>query len=154
MTKELERFIGTWRTIGRILPRDDEHVIAVVGHDTYQWIIDPTIVLHKVDLRIGNERLRSCEIIGPIPNSHDYFMHSYDSSGDAGRTTVRRHGPIWRFQGPALRFAGKFDADGQKFSGVWEKCEQGGNWTPWMEIELARLTEPAEPTRVGPLRIL
>lgn len=87
---------------------------------------------------IGSDQVRSAEIIGPDKNNEGYFMHSYDSNGDAGIMQAKVQDGVWTFQGKTERFTGGFSENNSVFSGLWERSEDGVHWTPWMDIRLER----------------
>lgn len=144
MSHPFAPLVGTWETTGQIRASDDQQAVSVRGSDRYEWVVDDAVVLHRVDVHVGDEHVRSCEVIGPTATPGEYFMHAYDASGDAGRMTATVAGSRFTFQGPALRFSGALHDDGHRISGVWERRSlEGEPWMPWMDIQLTRRDAPA-----------
>lgn len=143
MSHPFAQLLGAWETNGRIRPTDEHATVPVAGSDTYEWAVANTVILHRVDVHVGDVHVRSCEIIGPSATPDEYFMHAYDATGDAGRMIARVSGNRFTFEGPTLRFTGALSNDGDRISGLWERRESEGDpWMPWMDIELARRDAP------------
>jgi hypothetical protein len=138
MTNGFDLFLGTWRTRGQIRAADDHPAIDVSGTDSYELLVGNSIILHRVDVMIGGDQVRSVEIIGPDKSNGDYFMHSYDANGDAGIMQAKLEDNIWTFQGKTERFTGGFSENNTVFSGLWERSGDGVTWLPWMDIHLER----------------
>jgi hypothetical protein len=69
-------------------------------------------------------------------------MRSFDNEGNVGTMSARRQGETWFFEGPALRFQGRFEEGGEVLSGTWEqRKDSGGEWRPWLDVRLRRVTK-------------
>lgn len=146
MAHPLQPLVGTWATVGQTRPTEDRPAVPIAGTDTYEWLVENAIVLHRVDVHVGDEHVGTCEIIGPSAKPGEYFMHAYDQTGDAGSMTAIVSARQFRFEGPSLRFTGSLTDDDQKISGLWElRPSADGPWTPWMDIELTRRDAPVAP---------
>ena len=106
-------FIGRWNTTGRF--RDDPRTIA--GTDTYEWLAGRHFLIHRVDVRMGDEEMKSIEIIGREGDS--IVMHSFDSQGEHTVMQARVEGDSIRFEGDAMRFSGAFRDGGTTIAGTW-----------------------------------
>lgn len=132
----LAPFVGRWRTRGRVLA-DDGPSAEIVGTDTYAWLPGGFFLLHRVDVRMGGERVEVLEVIGWDMERGEYFMHAYDSLGNAGQMHAHAVDGTWTFQGETERFTGAFGDGGTTLSGRWERLD-GGEWVPWMDIHLTK----------------
>lgn len=132
----LESFIGTWKTSGRIRAIGNEPEMTLAGTDTYEWLVGESVILHRVDVLMGDERVRSAEVIGPEEGG--YFMRSYDPTGEAGVMKATFADGVWSFTGEQQRFRGGFSETGETFSGLWEQKGEDGTWMPWMDLQLER----------------
>ena len=68
-----DAFLGTWHTRGHINATDESPEIKVQGTDTYERLVGNSIILHRVDVMMGNEQVKSVEIIGPEKDSNGFY---------------------------------------------------------------------------------
>jgi hypothetical protein len=143
--ERLAPFVGRWKTAGEVLASASTPALEIAGIDEYEWMPGGFFLLHRVDVRIGGERVQALEIIGYDAESGSYFMRSFDSRGGTGEMQARvGDDGTWTFVGDAERFTGAFSDDGGTLSGRWERRE-GGRWLPWMDV---RLTKAASEDRL------
>ena len=139
----LTPFVGRWTTSGQVLASDSIPALEIAGIDEYEWMPGGFFLLHRVDVRIGGERVQALEIIGRDAERGKYFMRSFDSQGGTAAMHASVRDGTWTFAGDAERFTGSFSDGGEMLSGRWERRE-GGQWLPWMDV---RLTKAAEKSR-------
>lgn len=134
----LAPFAGRWKTAGQVLASASTPALEIAGIDEYEWMPGGFFLLHRVDVRIGGERVQALEIIGWDAERGSYFIRSFDSQGATGEmhASVGDDG-TWTFAGDAQRFTGTFSDGGETLSGRWERCE-GERWRPWMDIRLTK----------------
>lgn len=135
--KRLEPFVGRWETRGQVLPDASGAAAEIVGTDTYEWMPGRFFLLHRVDVRIGGERVEALEVIGWDLESGTYFMHSFDSQGNTGTMHASVRDGTWTFEGDTERFTGTFADGGAAITGRWERRE-GAEWVPWMDVRLTK----------------
>jgi hypothetical protein len=137
--RRLEIFVGTWKTEGRILDSSgpSSRLTAV---DTYEWMPGEFFLLHHVDGRMGDEEVKTLEVIGFDAASQGYRTHSFDNHGNAGTYTASLHDRAWKIWGETERFTGEFAEDGSTLAGQWERATDGELWQPWMEITLTKVS--------------
>jgi hypothetical protein len=135
----LEPFVGTWATTGRLRQADEAGLMQ--ASDIYEWLHGGHFLLHRWDARFPESRTQGIEMIGYDASQSDYFMHSFDSEGNAGvMRASTADGRNWTFLSDTLRFTGGFDQDGGVFSGLWEQRSGGDSpWIPWMDITLRKI---------------
>lgn len=133
----LAPFVGRWNTAGKVLASGSTPALEIVGIDEYEWLPGGFFLLHRVDVRMGGERVQALEIIGPDAGPGTYFMRSFDSQGGTAEMQAILHDGTWTFQGDAERFAGAFSEGGDTLSGRWERRE-GEQWLPWMDVRLTK----------------
>ena len=109
---------------------------SIAGSDVYEWLPGRFFMLHKVDVRMGNERAESTEIIGFDEESQRLTMHAYDNKGIYTSMTASYDNGVWHFNGDHLRFTGGFNADGSQLSGNWELQNEDGEWSVFIKIHL------------------
>lgn len=130
---QLNRFAGRWNTEGRVIA--DGRLIS--GTDTYEWLDGAWFLVHKANVRIGETRNETLEVIGWNPEQQHYGMHYFDSEGSSGFMNAVCDGDDWKYSGDGLRFSGSFKKNGDEFSGLWEQLSDD-EWQPLMEICLTR----------------
>lgn len=134
-----EPFLGTWRTSGQTRATADSSSVPITGTDSYEQLIGNEVILHRVDVYVGKEHVETIEILGQSHDTGEYFMHSFDANGDAGVMQATYENDVWKCWGQTSRFTGGFSDNGNSFSGLWERTEDGRHWTPWMDIKLKRV---------------
>ena len=138
--RRLGVFVGTWRTEGEVRATDTTPALKIIGTDLYEWLPGESFLVHRVDVRIGDEEEKSTEIIGYDPATDTYPMHSFDAQGVSGVMHATVAGRTWKFSGETMRFSGSFDEEGNTIRGTWEQATSDGGWVPWMDVKLTRVT--------------
>ena len=140
--RRLEAFVGRWRTEGRTAAGPSGPAAEIAGEDRYEWLPGGFFLVHRVDVRVGGERVSAIEIIGYDPASGTYPMHWFDGQGGSGTYRASLRDGVWTFAGESERFTGSFGDGGGTLTGSWERVEDGAGWVPWMEVRLTKLSEP------------
>jgi hypothetical protein len=135
---QLGRFAGKWNTEGQVLPSANKAGIEVKGTDTYEWLPGGFFLLHRVDVKIGEEEVQTLEVIGFDETANNYTMQHYDNKGNSGLMTASVMDNLWIFKGESLLFKGSFSEDDNVFSGVWEQLNSEKIWVPYMNIRLVK----------------
>lgn len=133
-----EVFIGTWNTSGEVLETEAAPATTLSATDTYRWLPGKHFIAHDADARFGGQPTRSMEVIGYDLASRKYLARSYDDQGKSELFEVALKGKNWNITGESARFKGKFDADGNKLTGLWELKGKTSGWQPWIRLELIR----------------
>jgi hypothetical protein len=136
--KRLEAFVGKWNTQGQIKESPFGPTGKIIGTDTYEWLSGGFFLIHRVNVRMGDQRNESIEIIGYDTSSKTYPMHSFDSQGNSIVMQASVVGDTWTFIGESMRFTGAFSDDGKSISGKWEYLSDDSNWHHWMEVKLTK----------------
>ena len=137
---DLEVLVGRWRTSGSTIEGPAGSAAQIDALDTYEWLPGRHAVLHRVDARVGDEKVEGAEIIGYDPARRVYRTQYFGSDGPtAYNATLSEEddGLVWRMQSAATRFTGTFSDDGDTIAGHWELLRERG-WRPWMDITLAK----------------
>jgi hypothetical protein len=140
-TERLAALVGRWRTTGWANSGAGAAPLAIDAVDTYDWLPGRWALLHRVDARVGDERVEGAEIIGWDPDSGVYRTqyfgsdgpNSYEASLDDDAGTL-----VWRMQSRRNRFTGSFSRDRARIDGYWERVDDVGDWQRWMEISLTK----------------
>jgi hypothetical protein len=139
-TKRLDVLVGTWRTQGQIVASPSDPAMEIVGTDSYEWLGGGFFLVHRVDVRMGAEKVETIEIIGPYDaSSQTYPMRSFDNQGNfvTMRASVSDDG-IWTFAGESERATLTIGADGNTMAAKWERSDDGSKWWPWMDIKFTK----------------
>jgi hypothetical protein len=134
----LEILIGTWNTTGEVLATEGAPATTLSATDTYRWLPGKHFIAHDVDARFGLHPTRSMEVIGYDRTSKKYLARSYDDQGESEVFEVALKGKSWSIVGATVRFRGKFDAKGNKLTGLWELEGKKAGWQPWIKLTLVR----------------
>lgn len=135
--KRLDIFTGAWKTTGEIKATETTPAIPIEGTDTYEWLPGGWFLLHRVDVRMGDEQIDSVEIIGYDPSTGKYPMHYFGYQGSTGVMHAAVNENTWTFTGETERFTGSFNESGDVISGKWERLD-GSDWVHWMDINLKK----------------
>lgn len=132
-----KKFLGKWKTEGRILKTDKHPETKIKGADSYELILDGRFILHKANVLMGKQRSQTYEIIGIGKSGKTYTMQHYDNSGDSGFMSATCKNGKWNHLGKELRFTGKFSKNEKEFSGLWERFSRN-KWRAFIEIKLTK----------------
>jgi hypothetical protein len=94
--------------------------------------------VHEADARFGETPTRSMEVIGFDVQSKRYMARSYDDQGNSEEFVLALRGKHWSIVGETVRFSGRFDADGNTLTGLWELKGKRKGWQPWIKLKLVR----------------
>lgn len=134
--QRLQRFVGRWRTQGRAL---GEAATEFHGIDSYRWIGSGWFLLHEVAAVLDGESVVAVATIWYDAEIDAYRSHHVDAAGATAYYEAALDGDAWSLQGPRKRYSGRFSADGQTLTGIWERRDGYGPWQAWMEISSTRL---------------
>ena len=138
--RALNVLAGKWITQGTIRATDDAASSEMRAIDLYEWLHGGFFMLHKVDALIGGTISQSIEVIGYDEAQACYVTRSYDDQGTSDGFTAWLEGRAWSIDGEKVRFRGAFNAGGSVLAGTWEQRSGQGRWSPWMDIELRKVT--------------
>lgn len=131
-------FLGTWNTSGEVLATESAPAGTLSATDTYRWLPGNHFLLHEVDARFGDQPTRSMEVIGYDLQRKRHIARSYDDRGVSEEYAVELKGKKWSITGETVRFEGKFDATGNRLTGLWEIRSKKAGWEPWIQLKLVR----------------
>ncbi|MBB5079554.1 DUF1579 family protein [Nonomuraea endophytica] len=134
--KQLDALAGHWNSRGTTVG----DAVEISGTDAYEWLAGGHFLVHRVDVRMGEEKVEAIEMIGPYdPDSDSWPMRAFDSSGNYGtmRATVDDDG-VWTFAGETERATLRIARDGGAMSAVWERTEDGTTWSHWMDMAFTK----------------
>ena len=131
--------IGTWKTEGEVRAEGSTPAIPFKGTDSYEWILNKTFILHKVDVTMGKEKIEAFEVIGRTDlESKKYKMRSFDNQG--AFTEMEAHID----EKGALHIVGAnmrsklIKQNDKKLIAHWERLVDNKEWVPWMDLQLSK----------------
>jgi len=132
-----KRLIGVWKTMGDIKSGND--VLKLMGTDSYELILNGNYILHRADVKMGNDRSETLEII-KLDNSFDQAkMHFFNSKGEEGVMTSSIINNEFKIAGKDLKFDGIINDENTKIIGEWFIGTDNGEWTDFIDLHLEKL---------------
>jgi hypothetical protein len=144
--ERLAMLVGSWRTGGWTREAPGAPAARIDATDSYEWLPGRFALLHRVDARVGDQKVEGAEIIGYDPARGSYVTQYFGSDGPTAyeANLSEEDGTLaWRMRSESNRFTGTFSADGDTITGHWERL-QGLTWLPWMDITLTRQAKRAQ----------
>ena len=77
--ERLATIAGHWRTSGYVIGQPN---VPVTGTDTYELVPGGHFLLHRVDVRVGEQQVQAIEVIGEPDGHGGYLARSFDSEGN------------------------------------------------------------------------
>ena len=135
-TSNFKRLIGTWKTEGIILTGKGNSKLA--GIDTYEYILNGNYILHKADVKMGNERSETFEIIAMDNSIENGIMHYYNSKGETGVMTSSLVKNNFQIKGDKLKFEGTINEEDTRIEGKWYLQADNEEWKEFIDINLTK----------------
>jgi hypothetical protein len=150
--ERLRTIVGDWATSGHVI---SEPPVPISGSDIYELLPGGYFLVHHVDVTVGDAAVRAIEIIGePGPEPGTFLARSYDHEGNVEIMRLAiDDDAVFHFSGgpdiapaaqpadtPTARVRSTLSVapDGQSMSALWERSDDGTNWTPWMDMTFQR----------------
>lgn len=138
--RQLEPFIGRWKTEGRNHPAAPSAPNAeVVGEMSFEWMPGRFFVMGRWDRTIGRMWHRGINMIGYEEAEGAFFSQHFDNFGYPRTYRLEELDGIWRFTGEWERSRLVFGADNQSFEETWELTKDGTIWQPVCEMRSVKL---------------
>ena len=137
--QRLAFLIGTWKTEGEVRAQGNTPTIAFKGTDSYEWILNKTFILHKVNVTMGKEKIEVIEVIGGYdPGSKKYKMRSFDNQGAFAEMEahIDKNG-VLHIVGANMR-SKLFRQNEKNLIAHWERLVDNREWVPWMDLQLSK----------------
>ncbi|WP_310317237.1 DUF1579 family protein [Hydrogenophaga palleronii] len=135
---KFEVFIGVWNTTGEVLETQTSPAGTLSATDTYQWLPGKHFIVHSVDARFDGQPARSMEVLGFDSTKQQHFARSYDDQGSTEAFVLELKGRRFSIEGKTVRFNGRFDAEKNCLTGLWELKAGKAGWQPWIKLKLVR----------------
>jgi len=131
-----KKLIGVWKTEGFIITKKGNS--KLVGTDSYEYILEENYILHKADVKMGNERNETFEIIEADNSTHHAKMQYFNSKGESGVMTCLINKNDFRINGDKIKFEGLFNDQYNKITGKWYLQTESNRWTEFSDIILTK----------------
>src|SRR6187551_235054 len=133
-TSNFKRLIGVWKTEGTILTNNDNS--KLIGTDSYEFILNGHYILHKADVKMGNEKSQTFEIITLDNSTEKARMQFYDSKGESGSMTSSIIENNFKIEGDKIKFEGTIDNENSEIVGKWFLQGENNKWTEYIDLKL------------------
>jgi hypothetical protein len=133
---DFRRLVGVWKTTGNIKAGNGH--IKLIGTDSYELILDGHCILHKADVKMGNENSETFEIIRLDNSTGKATMQYFNAKGEEGRMQSSIIKNELKIEGSALMFKGTIDDGNTKISGQWYTKSRNEEWTGFMDLTLEK----------------
>jgi hypothetical protein len=131
-----KRLIGIWNTEGQIYSQGNSAVLT--GADTYEFILDGNYILHKADVKMGNERTQTFEIIALDNSPGQVTMNYYNSKAETGVMKGSLIGDEFKIDSDALKFEGSINKENSELVGKWFQRMDSDEWTLFIDLKLSK----------------
>lgn len=131
-----KRLIGVWKTTGVI--NSGENNLDIIGTDSYELILDGNYILHKADVKMGNDRSETFEIIRLVSSLYKAKMQYFNSKGEEGIMESSIINSQFKIEGPHLKFSGKINKENTKINGKWYIQIESQQWVDFIELNLEK----------------
>jgi hypothetical protein len=142
--KKLGVFLGKWHTTGDVAATKSTPAAKVDAFDTYEWYPGKFFLVHHADGKVGDDTIKSIEIMGYDSHRQCYFGSFFDSTGGFGTEEIRLDGKTWTWRGSNVmgvkehRCLAVVSDDGKTIRAHHEKSYDGENWELWMNVTLRK----------------
>lgn len=135
-SSNFKRLVGIWNTEGTILTEKDGS--ALIGIDSYEFILDGTCMLHKADVLIGNEKSETFEMIMLDGSAEQVKMHYYNSKAESGVMKGSLINNDFKIEGDKLKFEGTLNDDNSILAGKWYLQTEDNVWAEFIDLKLTK----------------
>ena len=139
-TSNYKRLIGVWKTEGLIFTEKGN--LKLGGIDSYEFILDGNYILHKADVKMGNERSETFEIISLDNSIENGKFQYYNSKGESGVMTGSLAKNKFKINGDKIKFEGILNDENSRLVGKWYLQADNEEWTDFIEISLTKQNWP------------
>ena len=139
-TSSFKRLIGFWKTEGTILNAKENSTL--VGTDSYEFILDGNFILHKADVKMGNEKSETFELISVDNSNERGMMHYYNSKAEQGEMSCSLIKNNFKIEGDKLKFEGTINEENTEITGKWYIQAENEKWTDFIDLRLEKQSTP------------
>ncbi|RKH67064.1 DUF1579 family protein [Corallococcus llansteffanensis] len=138
--QRLEAFIGEWKSEGVLGEAAGPQArLKVIAIGRYEWLPGGFFVLHRGEMRFGEDRLESTQIFGFDESTGRYWLRLFDSHGFAREYEGGERDGVWHFAGPHERVTMSFENANQQLAIHWEQSDDGVTWRLLCDLKGTRV---------------
>ncbi len=131
-----KRLVGIWNTTGNIKHGNDN--LELMGVDSYEWVLDGNYILHKADVKMGDDRNETLEII-KLDNSFEKArMQYFNNKGEEGKMKSSLINNEFKIEGKGLKFEGTINDENTKIIGKWYIQNENKKWKKFIDQKLEK----------------
>ena len=131
-----KKLIGIWKTEGTIF--NDKGISELIGTDTYEFILENNYILHRADVKMGNEKSETYEIFELSDATEKAKMQYFNSKGENGMMTSSIKEDNYRIKGDKIKFEGIFINKNTQLIGKWYLQTSTNEWIKFIDIKLTK----------------
>lgn len=131
-----KRLVGIWKTTGEI--KSGQENLKLIGIDSYELILGGNFILHKADVKMGNDRSETFEIIGLDNSSDKAKMQYFNTKGEDGIMWGSIINNEFKIEGNGLKFNGTVNEENTKISGKWYIQTENKEWIDFIDLNLEK----------------
>ena len=135
-TSNFKRLIGVWKTEGSITT--EKGTLKLLGTDSYDLILEGNYILHKAEVKMGNEENETFEIISLEKSPNKAKMQYFNSKGESGLMISTLLKNNFMINGDKIKFEGSIDDKNTKIVGKWYLQSENNEWTIFIDLTLER----------------
>ena len=131
-----KRLIGVWKTTGDI--KSSLGDLKLIGIDNYEVILDRHCILHRADVKMGNESSETFEIIKLDGSLNTAKMQYFNPKGEEDIMIISIINNEYKIEGVGLKFNGIINEENTKISGKWYTQIDHQEWTYFIDLNLEK----------------
>ena len=130
------KLIGNWKTEGTIF--NDKGNSELIGTDTYEFILEDNFILHKAEVKMGNEKSETYEIFELTDATEKAKMQYFNSKGENGMMTSSIKEDNYKINGEKIKFEGIFINKNKQLIGKWYLETSTNEWIKFIDMKLTK----------------
>jgi hypothetical protein len=138
----LDAFVGQWKKEGRAHDGPFGPAAQIQAMETFEWLPGGAFLIHRLEGRVGDQKIACIEIIGHEPSHDDCAAHTFYSDGRHTVWRVRERDGVWTWTtaGPLqVRCTSVFGNGGNAMTGTWEYSSDGSIWHVFWDTTLLKV---------------
>ncbi len=130
------RLLGVWKTTGNL--KSGGNILELTGIDSYELVLEGNYILHKADVKIGNDRRETFEMIKLSDSPHQARMYYFNSKGEEGVMTASIVNNEFGIKGSHLKFGGVINEENTTIIGKWYTLTENKEWEEFIDLTLKK----------------
>jgi hypothetical protein len=144
--ERLGAFLGKWIMEGQAYEGPFGPAARITATETYEWLPGSLFLVHRLEGRLGGQRIACIEVIGCDTSKDTCSVRSFYNDGTHNVWQGREQDGTWVFSGTwqrdgkalSVRCTSVFSDAGDTVTGTWEYSPDGSTWQRFWETRLTR----------------